>query len=410
MVAFSSKFSTTNACNHFSFIVRSPSKGRVNPRPFRFIRVIQTQTRAPTSYSSELFVAPSEALTSNLIGAYPSGNNVPIGDVPVSVPICTLMLNHFGFDIPAGVDIIAASVSRLDIINGTTSVSFEFFNTIDGTNIHGESVLVATHVSAGVEDYGDFDFNADLPSISEINGDGYGCIITCQAPPSDASAPAIDYIQITITYEDHVVSPVVLSGEAFSDKNSLSWTASPEASTYTLERSVGDTLSYETIYEGPLLAFDDEDITPSTIHYYRCTAHSEADDSNLSNVVSLSPDSQPDSPAISVWRPAGTYPVSRPTPSAIYAEFVPVDGATSYQVYIETEDYKTKERLGWSLAYSGSLSKIRIGGLLSHGPWYGKVRAKVGDVWSPFSEEAQTTLLYVYSPTLIKILHDGETG
>lgn len=315
----------------------------------------------------------------------------------------TLIIGCFGFTIPVGATIISAQITKFIVIQGSAGQTWTIYQTHD----HSTPILPSTTktIAAGssVLDLATFDVPGALATRTEINDSGYGIIITAPRPAFGTTGPGLDYMEITITYDDGVVEPVVLSGTASDSVCDLSWTSSPSATGYRLERALAEGGPYATVYTGAELSFHDSGRTNGVTYWYRCYGTKGATDSVVSNLVSLTPAAPLLPPTVTKWEQAGTLPLT-PIPGYMLAEWTAVVGATLYELQYSFDLAE------WNQGYLGAAltTQVHIASLIEgvhrFTPWYAKVRAKVGDVWTDFSEVLLGELVFLwdgYRNTLI---------
>jgi len=355
---------------------------------------IHTQTRGPGCGSSADWGNWEDALEEDLITARPT----PYASLEDPTDIPTLILACFGFTIPLTATILSVEITKFLVLEGTTAQTWEIAQTRDASTPISPSTTKSIASGSSYLDLATFDMPGSMPSIAQANGSGFGVIITTTKPPMGQTGAGLDYMEITITYDDNVVDPVVLSGIANDGVCNLTWTESESATGYRLERSLAEGGPYASVYAGTDLEYADTGRTNGVTYWYRCYGTKGLADSDVSNIVSLTPEAPAGPPSIEVWIQAGEILELRPKPSYMTAGWTEVEDATEYALQY-SYDQST-----WTDGYSGALltTDVRITSIVEEGidywfPLYARVRAKVGDVWTDWSTPTEGQLKYIWN-------------
>lgn len=369
---------------------------------FVSIYVILTQVRGAGMVQSEHFSNADAVLVDGLSGATPIPRAFGSGEVLVSDSPAKLILSQFGFTIPPGAVIISHRILDFKVIQGTIATTFESYQTRDASTKFGAGTSVVVNPGTAAYQAGPVAILGGTPNVSVANSTGYGLIIETPRPPFGTIGASINYVTIEITYDDLVVAPVVLSGSAGDGAAMLSWTSNPQAATYRVERSL-DGLLWASVFNGNGLTFTNVGLANGTTYRYRVFAiKADSTESVASNVLSLTPMAPLGAPSLLYLRKSFTMPsyengfTKTDNPGVIEIRFAEVAGASLYEIQIR--DLGQKEIDAWQAVYSGNGTEVQIPGVLTHGPWGCRVRAKVGDVFTPWSVEQTVRLEFVWDP------------
>lgn len=360
-----------------------------------------SQTRSPRCWSGTNWSGGDAIFDNDLVFSKPIALPSGVGASVASDPGSTMILGCFGFTIPTDANITAVEVTSFIIKQGSTATVLKVHETLDGATPSTDFHTINIPAGSAVADYATFDVPLPEPTVSQANDSDFGVILKMDQPPFGSTPIGIDYLAITITYDlaEEILTPPVLTGDTTSDTTAtLTWTEVEDATEYELfDITSGTAVS---LYSGALLEFDLTGLTPGETTTYYVVASNDDLSSLPSNEVDITPAIVPSDDI--GW--VGVRQHERVTrydpvpvgyvPSAMYIEWVPLEGADSYD--LQRREVDTEEWFDVVLATPGP-SYINTG-IYVHGDFEYRVRARTGTAVGEWNTPRSGRMSIIHDP------------